>query len=360
MQIQTIVFLLFFQSLTACQQGPETKQPQAAGIASHSSQEEAKPISDGGILFRSIDGGQRWQDISVGLPKGLMVWSIFAEGKEVYLGSENGLYHSASTTSAPVWKKDNTLDQKVNQIFPGKSGPFVYRYDVGFFQKTSETGAWEPVDNALQDRRQRAILETQQGILFMGTFSGIYKSTNKGGHWKKVFSDGIINSIVEAEGVLVACSTMGLLRSTDDGEHWEQVLTDEGEGNKIRFIGGQFIAITGGGGPRKSVYTNGSTNTLRTSSDGGKTWRRMDESLGPVKVNYDLFNYNSAIARSSSRGIYDIAAANGTLYCSNDAGIFRSVNQGETWQLVLPSNGQLMFDIAVSGNAVYALIRLGC
>ena len=359
--MRILAFLLFFQAFFACQQGPEIDRSLEANLSFKSTpagrqrHEKTQPLA-ADIIFKSVDGGQTWQDVSEGLPVDLKVSCVFANGDEVFLGSESGLYRSGIAPVDPLWEKEIFLWKSITDIFPGRAGPYACSYGDGFFQELAGTRIWMPMHNALKDTRVSAVLETPDGTIFVGCHSGIFKSTDGRKTWKQVFADGMVTSLVAAGEVLVGGGSQGLLRSTDGGEHWDWVLTEDGSIRKAGCIGDRFVSISNGGGPFKEVVADpeGKSSKLRASTDGGKTWQRMDQDLS-----LDRFKDDMSERLSMTRFIYDIEQAGKYLFCSVDAGIFRSSDQGNTWELVRPATGMKFFNLAVSGQVVYAVTGAG-
>ena len=139
--------------------------------------------------------------------------------------------------------------------------------------------------------------------------------------------------MVESNGVLMATSQDGILRSTDDGENWDCVLNEGGVGIDIASIKGGFAAI--------NYNTESMTRRVRTSYDDGKTWQPIDAGL-PAQL---------SIASIIEVGEY--------FFCGHPTGIFRSSDKGKTWQLILPSIENRVFNLSVSGNVIYAIPRSG-
>jgi photosystem II stability/assembly factor-like uncharacterized protein len=80
---------------------------------------------------------------------------------------------------------------------------------------------------------------------------------------------------------------------------------------------------------------------VRTSYDGGKTWQAIDAGLPP------------------SLSIASIVQVGESFFCGHPSGIYKSSDQGKTWQLMLPSMGNKVFNLSVSGNVIYAIPRNG-
>lgn len=354
MQTHILAFLFFLQSFIACQQDQEKAGPLAVANIDFSSiggsaQDSVKaPPSVATIVFQSVDGGQTWQDASAGLPAGLEVWGLSTVGSEVFLGATTGLYRSSTTPATPVWQKETFLGTPVSNIFPGRAGVYALNYDNGLFQEVlSGTGMWKPVYTALKNKGIRTIVETPDGAVLIGCDSGIFKSADGGQTWKQVFEGTMVISLFASGDVLVGSGYQGVLRSTDGGEHWEVVLDRHILAKRAGIIGDRFFTILGTEDP--FVLTpEGITNRLLTSADGGKTWQRIDGDAAPLPVQG---NYNMDQRLSQVRDIYDIIQVGGDLFCSFDTGIFRSSDQGKTWELVLKGS----FNLAGSGKVIYAV-----
>ncbi len=139
--------------------------------------------------------------------------------------------------------------------------------------------------------------------------------------------------VVESNGVLMATSQNGILRSTDGGKNWECVLNEGGVGIAVERIEGGFAAIT--------YNTESETRRVRTSYDGGNTWQPIDAGL------------------PASLSIASIVQVGEYFFCGHPTGIFRSSDQGKTWELLLPSIEDKVFNLSVSDDVIYAIPRPG-
>ena len=184
-----------------------------------------------------------------------------------------------------------------------------------------------------QQKGVRTVFETAGGTLFIGSNNGLFKSINSGKTWKQVHTGGLVMKLVESNGVLMATSRGGIIRSTDDGENWDYVISEGGVGIAVECINGGFAAIT--------YNTESETRRVRTSYDGGKTWQPIDAGL------------------PASLSIASIIQVGEYLFCGHPAGILRSSDKGKTWKLLLPSIEDKVFNLFVSGNVIYAILRNG-
>lgn len=361
MRIPILALMLLFLSFAACQRGEEKALPMTAsiGFPTIPGGLQAPEITDqpaADIIFQSTDGGQTWQDVSSGLPAKLEVRTVFANGDEILLGTENGLYRSSTRNSAPKWRKEQLLDERITEIFPGRAGPYVCSYEKGFLQEVVPgTGMWKPVYTNLKDKTVRTVLETPDGAVFVGCDNGIFKSADRGQTWKQVFDGEMILNIVVADGVLIGGGSQGVLRSTDGGEHWESVFDENILAKKTGRLKDDFVTILGTKDPTK-INPEGITSRLRISTDQGKTWERMEQPLLPMEDVYDLEE-----RLAEARDLYDIIQVGEYLFCSFDTGIFRSSDKGKSWEPVLSSREKWAFNFAVSGKVIYAVLApTGC
>jgi photosystem II stability/assembly factor-like uncharacterized protein len=335
-QFQVLAFLLFFQSFISCQQAQEKAVPMATAdlqFISTNQQDIGKPkVPATNIIFQSFDGGHTWQDISAGLPSDRQVYSLFAQNDEVFVSNENGIYRSKITSETPVWQKEYLLNSAVYGIFPGHSGLYALDKYNSFLQNISKD-IWVPVFSGLKGQYLRNVLETHDKTILVGTEEGIFKSTDQGKTWKHVYNDGWVIRMVESEGVLICTNEHGILRSTDGGEHWDVVVSEGGVGIEAEVIKGGFAAIT--------YNTESKTRRVRISMDAGKNWQAIDAGLPPT----------ADIASIKQMGEY--------FFCGHPDGIFRSSDQGKTWELILSTIEKKVFNVSILGGVIYAMPRAG-
>ena len=332
-----LAYLLFLQSFFSCQSVQEYAPKMEAKLDFTSFTEtRQKPATAmqpaTGLVFQSIDGGQTWQDVSVGLLAELPVDYLLAKNGEVFLGSAKGLYRSKSSSIAPVWEKEMLLNEHFTGVFPSHTGLYAHSNQNGFFQNITKD-IWVPVFTKLKNQVFRTLLETLDGNLFMGSDNGIFKSTDQGKTWKHVYKDGWMIQMVESDGVLICTNQHGILRSTDKGEHWDLVISEGGVGISAEVIKGGFAAIT--------YNTESETRRMRISTDAGKTWQPINAGL------------------SAQASISSIKEVGEYLFCGHPKGIFRSADRGKTWKLVLPAIKDKVFNLSVSGKVIYAIPQNG-
>lgn len=333
-RIAAALFFLF----QSCDQASELSlgAPMPDGLGS----ETREGTDTKNIVFRSADNGETWQDISDGLPAPVI--DSFSGGRLVFFADENGLwltdgkgiFNTKPGFAAPFWTKADFPNER-SSIAPGKAGIYAFHSVSGIYQKATGTSEWKPVFTEFTDKKVRGVVETAEGVIYITSDKGLFKSTDQGKNWKTISAGGLGGKIVEADGVLLTTGPRGIMRSTDGGDNWFWVIKEGGVGIDVTKIKGGFAAIT---------YSSATkTRRVRTSYDGGVTWQAIDEAL-PAQLS-----------------ISSIVQLGEDLFCGHPNGIYKSSDKGKTWKLLFPSTEGKVFNLTVSGNVIYAIPRsAGC
>lgn len=289
------------------------------------------------MVFKSVDGGRTWQDITEGLPdnsgqKGFMIGGGFATNDGFFLRAGDGLFFNKRNSTVPNWRKDIFFSGNRVGIFPSETGVLAFNYNDGqVLQMINGKKDWLPIYQNFLPKDVLTVFEADNGIVFIGTNTGLFKPVDGGKAWKQVFSASKgVRKLAESGGVLMGVTQKGIIRSTDNGDHWNLVTSEGEHGMDIQRINGGFAAITESTERRYRV---------RTSHDGGITWQSIDEGL-PAYV-------------------FNIVQIGENLFCSHQNGISGSSDHGKTWKLLLPSNDHKILNLSVSGNVIYAMRNVG-
>ena len=346
-------FLLF--PFISCQQGSAFLQ--ASLVADKVQIQKRDNSGSSSIVFRSADNGQSWQDISTGLPEGVQPgidegkYEFFADDNGLWLNGGKEVYQSKPFSIAPYWTKA-FLPIESGSIAGVKARLFAYKYWGVALKQADGTTVWSPVFHHFSEPRVRSIFETAGGIIFLGTDKGLFKTTNKGKAWKQVYAGELVGNLAESNGVLVATSKGKIIRSTDNGETWGAINMEGGEAVDVKQINDGFAAITRGAAA--------DARRVKLSYDGGISWQPIKGGPNDRAVIDSIWlpAQNDLRMQASITSIVKVGAH---FFCTHPDGIFKSADEGVTWQLILPTVEGRVFHIAVSGNVIYAIPRnAGC
>ena len=180
---------------------------------------------NGGGVYKSTDGGKTWADMSQGLPVGQSFFadSIWGIGRELAVTSDG---HLAAIS------RDHTQ---------------VFRYDA-----PSQT--WAAIPLPLKGQPYSVVADLHApGTLYLGVdHDGIYRSTDGGAAWTKVWNGSVHHVTVDAAtpGRLAAGTSDGVILSTDGGATWHPAdpHLPSRVYNLVAFTGDRLLAGSAGNG----------------------------------------------------------------------------------------------------------------
>ncbi|MEO6133415.1 MAG: hypothetical protein ABIQ02_16355 [Saprospiraceae bacterium] len=289
------------------------------------------------IIMASTDGGTIWRDVSKGLPAENKAFTLEFIDDQLYVGNSGGLYTSPNE-EAPKWKKENSSPEGILGIFPGKNGKYAVTLQNELFQQ-QRAGSWEPLKKNMKDQRVNVVHETADDGLLATSENAIYKTSDQGQSWKHVLTARYINSLIENNHVYVATALDGVWRSTNEGENWTHVLTTPTFATSITPFQNGFLVVVLG----QEFGGIVSSNEIYLSGDDGVSWKTME-------------------IPSELKGVYQVKSVGKFLIACSEEGIFRSPDQGKTWQKIhdAPDNRNNFYKIVSSGSSIFAIRLDGC
>lgn len=187
-------------------------------------------------VYRSHDGGTTWAFVGNGLPqtrdghlfydKPTGIVLVAYPGADLHLSTDDGATFTPMGIPHPC--VETVAFNAEGHIFAG-----VWKY--GLYRTMDRGVTWEAINNGFPEHATiRALLIDEEGRLWAGVNDTVYRSTDNGETWDRVFSaTGRISDLtLSDEGTLWASldswvnDTGGVYRSTDDGSTWQHL--DEG------------------------------------------------------------------------------------------------------------------------------------
>ncbi|HEX2223597.1 MAG TPA: hypothetical protein VHN15_05275 [Thermoanaerobaculia bacterium] len=177
------------------------------------------------------------------------------------------------------------------------------------FRSTNGGARWTKVLEISQESLGILDLAAADGVVYVQTYTRVFRSLNRGGSWAQVFAQGLLHDIEldpDTPQTAWLASQSGLLKTTDAGASWHLVPTPAdvrsvavapSEPSRVYLATGRDFyrstdagaTWTQGGTPDRigelagdpgdplTVYSYGPA--LLVSRDGGQTWRRLERGL---------------------------------------------------------------------------------
>lgn len=304
----------------------------------------------GGGVWKSIDGGASWSDITSSIPVTSIADIAVDPGNSnnVYIATGDGYGYEAT------WQTDNDFWGGV--------------YSSGVLKSTNGGLTWSTTglsytQNVKEIVQRLVISPSNSSILLAATRAGIYRTTDAGVSWTLVNANHCydIEFNTADANTVYASGNQDILKSTNGGQTWTIM--------KDNLCGAGRISIETSAANSLVIYALCESGTLSKSTDGGTTWVTKGSPSGAASFYgyYDLIlecsDANSEILLAG--GLYVAKSTNGgtswqtisswspytasnyvhadnhdleflpgstqTIFSGNDGGIFKSINQGTAW-----------------------------
>jgi len=276
-------------------------------------------------IFYSADDGASWEHRSAGMR--LHDIYTLAAVKEngatvVYAGTEPAsLFKSVDLGKS--WTELPAITEQKNKAWTFPAPPhiahtkmltfdprdpkhFYAAIEQGAMLETKDAGqSWRELadysretDRAYKDLHQIVIASSQPLRMFMTAGCGSYRSADGGQHWTRMtdeefriaYPDCIVLSPDEKTLFMTGARVhpgiwrqkhdagTTIFRTRDDGDHWEQLTHGIPETARANFEAMSLAAWPGG----YSLFLGDTDGTVYLSEDGGDSFTRIVEAIGPV------------------------------------------------------------------------------
>lgn len=253
-----------------------------------------------GVYFSS-DKGRNWVQRNNGLTN-QNVFAFLEYGKDIFCGTLGGIFKT--TDQGNSWEQMNNglTDAYINALAVTSDRKLLAgTLYSGLFISTDFGNSWSQMQNDFSSKSINCILTNSEGFVFVGTTSGLYRATQNFDFWGKMDADfktnNNINTIaLDSSGNLYAGTNNGMIyKSTNNGVNWTKV---------FEITGSSIYKIVVS--PNNSIFATTWGNGILRSKDNGQTWEL---------VNDGLFNpYITSMVYLPTRELFASSWGNGVFY----------------------------------------------
>lgn len=273
--------------------------------------------TDGGAVWKSLDGGLHWFSASEGLASsGITALAVAPGGSgRVWAGTPGGLYQTEDGGASwqRVWsvpgRPDRSPDHWILSLAADPTNPGVAWAGTwsGVVLQTLSAGAgWGKIHLLRGSVNDIEVDPLDPKVAYVATGQAIFKSPDGGMTWMQIQNGGAVALEVDPSDprILYSDDFLWISKSTDGGATWIQLTGFEGN------VYGLFLDPT-----NPSVLLAGTLGHLMRSEDAGATWEKVEG-----------LPYLSAFTFA--------ADSSGRLWLGVDSrGVFRSLDGGTTWRV---------------------------
>lgn len=302
-------------------------------------------------IYLSIDNGKNWVEANYGLPTRPFIYAIVKCGSTLLASSEFGIYRSVD--SGAHWTADNSGTftkhisssiEKGTDIFAGTNDGVFHSVDNGTNWISSSSGitvtdiasltttnkslfagvgrtkgslciskdygvSWAELNNDLPADFVISSMTTKESDIFIGTDSGVYRSSNNGDNWTSASSgfpsdNTFITSLAVCGPALFAGTYTGVYRSMDNGQSWYGILYN----SELSRVWSFALCDS-------EIFVSLASKGIFLSNDNGNHW---------IPVNSGL--------QEGGRDVRTLSVCGSSLFVGTSYGLYRSDNHGALWE----------------------------
>ena len=216
----------------------------------------------------------------------------------------------------------------------------------GLFRSSGGEGGLKRLTKGLPepvDVQAITVHPTNPDVIYLGTRSGPYRSTDRGERWERLaFPDdgtevwSILVHPTNPRRLYAGTSPVGVYRSDDGGDTWRR-LPNARQPERVRMeFACRVMRLAADPTHPEEIYAALEVGGAMRSLDGGETWEDCSADLLKLA---DLPHLRSRIqSDTDTEGMLDghaltvSAARPGTVFLAVRMGLFRSVDRGGSWK----------------------------
>lgn len=333
-----------------------------------------------GSIWRSSDGGDSWQEVAKGLPS---ILALAGSDDMLFAGTYGeGVFRS--TDGGRSWSPANEgfaargfVSLVLSPTVAEEASLFLAGPSEGVYRLRADGTTWEPLGLAEAEISWLAVSPAfiHDRTLLAAGQGGLFRSRDAGDSWSPLALQGPVQQVAfspaMADGALIlAASGSRLYLSTDGGDTWEALRAPWGSDAVAAMAfspnfarDGAILVVTGTSGGHAGYEAA----AVWRSFDGGRSWQRVvrqsvsarwltlalppdyDATTGPHRAYIGWGNqllrpfltgpkhWTAAMVGPTYLTVLSLALSptfprDRTVYAATSQGVYRSTNEGLTWQ----------------------------
>ena len=286
-------------------------------------------------LFRSGDGAVNWSRVSSGLPDAAVTGVAFApafEANQTVFAATDGFGVYRSNDSGTTWRSLSSsgltrTDLKGIQVTPGAGGhlTMVVWTDSRVFRSRDSGSTWKEKNSGLPSGRSIRFIALgpkfdSDGLAFLGTRErGLYRTRNRGDTWSSrgLAGEGAVETLVFSPNYGIDNL---IFAGTSKGGFF--LSTNRGSSWKESNDGLDRHSVTSISASNdfrsdKTIFAGGGQGGVFRSTSGGDRWSEVGAGLTTATV--------------STMGFSSNYRSDNTFFIGTQSGLLKSDDRGVTW-----------------------------
>ncbi|MCB0649519.1 MAG: hypothetical protein KDC49_22775 [Saprospiraceae bacterium] len=274
-------------------------------------------------LIKYEPSSGRWVELTENLPASRNCFLI--AGEEFYVGGETGLFKASMDGDDLSFYKEPILNGPVFDIQTTEMGSvYISTLESGVLFRPDFTGFWIKAYPNLTKTTIFNIWEDKSGTVLVGGSKGIHMSKDNGKSWTHRWDGNHASGFAKVGKTYYAASGNGILASSDNGYTWNKDYELTGNVSVIKAEDKKAVAVIFvERDPKTYGPEERASSSIHLLNPNTKKWMDISRTLPDYKT------------------INDAIILNDEIYCSTTAGVFKSKDNGKTWEMVLKSNDEV-------------------
>ena len=199
----------------------------------------------------------------------------------------------------------------------------------GLYRKEAGDAHWENLTRGMAPSAQVrtiAIHPENQDVIFAGTQRGVYRSKDRGDNWERMnMTEGrVVWSLKfqpnNPQVMFLGTEGSEVFKSEDGGENWNYMATISNPDSVQMAFATRILGLAIESSSPDHMYAALEVGGAARSSDGGKSWQIVNR------------NFDGDVDLMDLHGVAVGSADSSAVFISNRVGVWRTRDRGDNWE----------------------------